>query len=450
MKIEKDLTKYNLTEQKNHIINSIINTDSNVFITGEAGSGKTYILKVLQDIYEGVSMTVAPTGIAAINAGGVTIHKALKLPISPYKPMFIRKQSMSMLPSYGLSEEDEAIIQSLDVLIIDEISMVRADVMDAMNDALCWYRKCKEPFGGIRLIMFGDAYQLSPVARQEDWGTVSKYYDTPYFFSSKALGLNKFDMYNITENFRQKDNQFIELLNKVRVGNNDRETIDEINKMYKPNIDIESQDYSEYIILTSTNSEAEKINNNKLNELDGKMYNFDVKLSNQKMDVKNFPLVPNLELKIGAKIMTIVNDNDEGQYVNGTIGTLTGIEKNEISGETVLIMDDDIRIKTFVWEDMKYSLNKDTNRVEGVSKGKAEQFPVKVAYAITVHKSQGLTFDKVAVDLSRAFLHGQTYVALSRCRSMEGTILLEKVFPRHIICDETLAKISKKAKQINQ
>lgn len=443
--MEINLDKFKLTDQKKEALETIINSKDNVFVTGEAGSGKTYLLNVLQDIYEDKSITVAPTGVAALNAGGVTIHRALKLPVEPYKPTFVRGVSMSMLKSYPLNDEEQLILKKLDILIIDEISMVRADVMDAMNDALCWYRQNKAPFGGVRLIMFGDIYQLSPVTRDEDWGAVSKFYETPYFFSSKALNINKFIKINLSENFRQEDSKFKDILNKVRVGDKSQNLVDEINEMYihlKP-----EQDYSDHIVLTSTNNEAEVINKQKLDALDGEKFLFNASLYPSNIDTKRFPLIPNLELKIGAKIMTIVNDTKHDKFVNGTIGILTGIIEDPVTGGDVLVMNDNIYIEKNTWEDVRFVYVKSENVIKREVVGKVSQFPVKLAYAITIHKSQGLTFDKVAVDLSRSFAHGQVYVALSRCRTMEGTALLERLYPRHIICDKKLSLIDKSIKQ---
>lgn len=435
-KLKEMLDSLNLTKKKRDIIDSIINSDKNAFITGQAGSGKTYILDVLRRIYDGKCMVVAPTGIAALNAGGVTIHRAFRLPIQPYKPMFIRGVTMSMLPSYPLTEEAIDVLSNLEILIIDEISMVRADLMDALNDALCWYKQNKEPFGGVRLIMVGDLYQLSPVTKEEDWGAVKRYYESQYFFSSKAIKISGYDTYFLDESFRQTDGNFIELLDKVRVGNNSREVLDELNEMYQPSFSRDDSD--EFIVLTSTNMEADSINTSKLNKINSPILTFKSSTSG-KFDDKDAPYIPNLELKIGAKIMTIVNDKND-MYVNGTIGELTGIERDEITGEEYLIMNHHIRIGRFRWEKIDYSAESDKGIVSQAV-GWGEQFPVKLAWAITVHKSQGLTFDKVAIDLSRAFLHGQAYVALSRGKTMKNTVLTSRVAARHIICDDIISEL---------
>lgn len=432
-KLKEMLDSLNLTDKKRSIIEQITQSDQNVFITGQAGSGKTFLLDVIRKVYEGKSMVVAPTGIAALNAGGVTIHRAFQLPIAPYKPMFIRGVTMSMLPHYNLMEEKIKVIDNLEVLIIDEISMVRADVMDALNDSLCWYRQNKEPFGGVRLIMIGDLYQLSPVTKEDDWGVVKRYYDNQYFFSSKAIKLSGYDTYYLDESFRQTDDNFIDLLDKVRVGDNSKEVVDELNSMYTP--DFDRDDADEFILLTSTNKEADVINISKMQQINSEPIYYSA-ITSGKFSHSDAPYIPKLELKIGAKIMTIVNDSND-MYVNGTIGELTGFEVDELTGEEYLIMDRHIRIKKFRWEKIDYSADGDLG-ITSHAVGWGEQFPVKLAWAITVHKSQGLTFDKVAVDLSKAFLHGQAYVALSRGRTMKNTVLTSRVASRHIICDKTV------------
>lgn len=425
--------KIKWSEDQQKALDCFYNTKDNMFITGKAGSGKTLLLKEIVENSKNCVVS-APTGVAALNAGGVTLHSFLHLPIAPYKPMFMRGKTVSMLPKYSLSPEKISVIEKMKTLIIDEISMVRADLLDAVNDALCYYRENKEPFGGVRVIFVGDLFQLPPVVKKDDWNMVSRYYETPYFFSAQILKYTKLNTFHLEKVFRQKDDKFIDVLNKIRYGENNPKVIETINKLHKPKFSATDEGW---VTLTSTNQEAKAINNKMVKDLDGESYQYEAKIKGA-FNTKEAICEINLELKEGAQIMMLVNDNQEHKYVNGSIGTFLGEFVDE-SGEKLLVVDIDDEtclIPKATWNKMEYKSSGDM--IVGEPIGSCAQYPVKLAWAITIHKSQGLTFDKVAIDAKRAFAHGQVYVALSRGTSMEGTVLLNKVKPYNIKCDRVL------------
>lgn len=424
---------FELSEDKLEVIKAIKESDNNVFITGKAGSGKTVLLKYLsENLNENVAV-VAPTGVASLNAGGVTIHSMFQLPFAPYKPMFIRGVSMSRLPKYNLREDKINMLRELDTLIIDEISMVRADLMDAINDALCFYRENKEPFGGVRLIMIGDLFQLPPVVIPREWAMVSGYYSTPYFFGSKALSIDGFDTYNLTTIFRQSDDELIGLLNKIRYGNVDDEVLSKLNTMYRPDV----VNDNDWIMLTATNREAERVNQKRLKSLKGKTHTFNATVSGD-FNPDDSIAVKKLELKEGAQVMILVNNSEQG-YVNGTIGKFVRVIDG-MDSPVLEIESDGNRyfVEEHKWSKNNYVLDENTESIKTIEVGSMKQLPVKLAWGITIHKSQGLTFDKVAVDISRSFSHGQAYVALSRGRTMEGIALIKKARKHNIKCDGEL------------
>lgn len=409
-------------------------TNRSIFLTGKAGTGKTTFLKDLRKNSPKRMIVVAPTGVAAINAGGVTIHSFFQLPFHPYVPGFyLPENNRTSLPAandppgYKMSREKINIIRSLDLLVIDEISMVRADTLDAVDSALRRYKNRFLPFGGVQLLMIGDLQQLAPVVRDEDREILCKYYDSCFFFESKALGSIDYVTIELRHVFRQTDKTFIDLLNKIRDNNIDQETLNQLNKRYIPDFDPDS--VGGYITLTTHNNQAQAINDLKLEGLPGRTHSFTAVIKDDFPEL-SYPNAVELVLKEGAQVMFVKNDlSGDKLFFNGKIGKVISFEDDVI---VVKCPDDEsnIRVGKAEWQNMKYSLNEETKEIEETVIGTFTQYPLKLAWAITIHKSQGLTFDRAVIDAAAAFAHGQVYVALSRCRSLDGLVLSSPINSR--------------------
>lgn len=412
----------------------ISETGANLFLTGKAGTGKTTFLKRLRKTSYKSMIVTAPTGVAAINADGVTLHSFFQLSFSPYIPGqgFVEKGRRG----YGMSQLKRNIIRSLDLLVIDEISMVRPDTLDAIDDVLRRVRNNENPFGGVQLLLIGDIRQLSPVVKEDEWQYLSPYYASPYFFESRALRKAGFQTIELTTVYRQNDPDFIRILNAVRDGRTDASTLASLNRRVLPaDADI---DDAGYIRLTTHNYSANRLNESKLAMLPGEAVTFGAEISGN-FPESSYPADKNLELKVGARVMFIKNDTGASRsFYNGMIGTITDInaEKN-----TVTVTPDDgappIVAGAVEWENSKYTVNSDGEIVMSVV-GVFSQIPLRLAWAITIHKSQGLSFDRAIIDASASFAPGQTYVALSRCRSLEGMVLNAPVTQNAVIVDHTV------------
>ncbi|MFC2113810.1 helix-turn-helix domain-containing protein [Bacteroidota bacterium] len=422
-------------------------THRNVFLTGNAGTGKTTFLHNLKTQTYKRMVVVAPTGVAAINAGGVTIHSFFQMPFGPNVPvdndetpdLFEEKKSRISANIQKFNREKIRIIKSLDLLVIDEISMVRADLLDGIDEVLRRYKDRFKPFGGVQLLMIGDMHQLAPVVKTDEWEILRNYYDTVFFFSSIALQKTNYISVELTHIFRQSDKKFIDLLGKVRQNKLDIETLHELNKRYIPNF--EKEEHEGYIILTTHNAKARDINELRLNMLDTESKTFYAETEGEFPEY-SYPTEYELELKVGAQVMFIKNDiNPTKEYFNGKIGTLTGFEEDTI---IVKCPDDEypIEVNRLVWENIRYEINEETKEIKESVIGKFVQFPLKLAWAITIHKSQGLTFDKAIVDAKSAFAFGQVYVALSRCRSLEGMVLSSQLSQDSIKTDQNIFSFS--------
>lgn len=411
-------------------------TNNNLFLTGNAGTGKTTFLQYLRFNCKKKLIVVAPTGIAALNAHGETIHSFFQLPFSPFIPINeeIQQKEYSSSNKYRFYTNKIKIIRALELLIIDEISMVRADTLDAIDNILKYYRHNDKPFGGVQLLMIGDLHQLPPIVTDDIKDIINKYYDNEFFFSSYALKKSQLKVIELKHIYRQTDSNFINILNEIRNNHLSNTSIDILNERYNPNIlrDIDNQ---YYIILTTHKNIVDSINNNKLENLRNTyntIHEFQANIIDD-FPEKIYPNEATLKLAVGAQVMFIKNDPSfEKLYYNGKIGIIKKIEDMKIYVEC----DEDIKrtivVTPTTWVNFKYTINETTNEIEEVPIGTFEQYPLKLAWAITIHKSQGLTFNKAIIDIGKAFAPGQVYVALSRCRNLDGIILASEIYKNTI------------------
>lgn len=405
----------------------VLHTDAHIFLTGKAGTGKTTFLKSLPAKTHKRMVVVAPTGVAAINAGGQTIHSFFQLPFGPQLPEGAQDPTGRIKETFSLqfqrfTRTKLKIMRTLDLLVIDEISMVRADVLDAVDAVLRRARRSSKPFGGVQLLMIGDVHQLAPVAKPDEWELLAPYYKTTYFFGSRVLQKTEYLCVELDHIYRQHDTDFITLLNKVRDNRMDAECVQLLNSRYLPNF----RPTEGYITLTTHNYQADDLNQRRLAEIKSKSMMFKAVIEGV-FPQSLYPCKEELELKIGAQVMFVRNDpNPEKAYYNGKIGRLTGCD--EENGELeVTCGDERIAVTPVRWPNLEYTLNEETQAIEEKEIGSFTQIPLRLAWAVTIHKSQGLTFDKLVVDARQAFAHGQVYVALSRCTSLEGLVLKTKL-----------------------
>jgi hypothetical protein len=397
-------------------------------------------------------IVLAPTGVAAINAGGVTIHSFFQLPFHPYVPSIYLSGSPGKTSEkreksgYSMSREKINIIRSLDLLVIDEISMVRADTLDAVDAALRRYKNHHLPFGGVQLLMIGDLQQLAPVVRNEDLEILGEYYKVLFFFGSKALCSTDYVTIELKYIYRQTDQVFINLLNKVRENRVDSEVLNELNKRYIPDFDTSS--HGGYITLTTHNYQAQALNDSKLEKLPGKIHSFNAIIKDDFPEL-SYPTCYELILRKGAQVMFVKNDLSKDKlYFNGKIGKVEAFEEDAI---VVRCPEDDfsIRVEPLEWQNVKYTLDDETKEIQETVIGTFTQYPLRLAWAITIHKSQGLTFERAVIDARSAFAHGQVYVALSRCRTLSG-LVLNSLINHHCIIDDPVISGFVKETENNQ
>ena len=404
-------------------------TGRSIFLTGKAGTGKTTFLKTIMKHSRKRPIVVAPTGVAAINAGGVTIHSFFQLPFSPYVP------GAKVESKFDFGKEKRKIIASSDLLIIDEISMVRADLLDAIDAVLRRFREHGQPFGGMQLLMIGDLAQLTPVVTPEDERMLKPYYDTPYFFGSKALQQIDYVTIQLSHVYRQQDESFIALLNEIREGHPSTEALSKLNSRVTPNGQWSTVNGQLAIRLTTHNNLANFYNESELQKLPGRSYQYRAEVKGTFPEY-SYPTAETLVLKEGAQVMFVKNDpSGEHNYYNGRIGRVMEASENRL---TVYCEGDAeaIEVEPLEWENTRYTLNEQTREIESEVQGTFKQLPLRLAWAITIHKSQGLTFDRAIIDANQSFAPGQVYVALSRCRTLEGLVLASPLEPRAVINDE--------------
>lgn len=423
----------------------VASTNVSVFLTGKAGTGKTTFLRTLRERTPKRMVVLAPTGVAAINAQGQTIHSFFQLPFGPIVP---GREQAERKTYYRMSKDKKNLIKTLDLLVIDEISMVRCDLLDAIDAELRKYKDRTKPFGGVQLLLIGDLQQLAPVAKESEWQLLSSHYTTPYFFGSKALQQMQYVTVELKHIYRQQDKSFIDILGKIRNNQIDEATIQALNARYVPNF--EPNDGQDWIRLTTHNHTAKMYNDHRLDSLATFPKTF-VATIEKNFPETSYPADFELVLKTGAQVMFIKNDPSiDHAYYNGKIGVIESFEEDGIN---VYCKEDNRRIlvQKLTWENTKYVIDDITGDIKEEIDGTFTQYPLRLAWAITVHKSQGLTFDRAVLDINDSFAHGQAYVALSRCRTLEGMVLSRPLASRSVITDASVnAYINKELEEAKQ
>jgi hypothetical protein len=426
------------------------NTSRHIFLTGKAGTGKTTFLKYIKENTGKNAVVIAPTGVAAINAGGVTMHSFFQLPFGPFIPGTSRisandnnvSDQHSLFKSIRFNADKRQLLQELELLIIDEVSMVRADMVDAMDLILRNFRKKQHiPFGGVQVLYIGDMYQLPPVVSNNEWDILQSHYESPFFFSAKAIAEAPPLYIELKKIYRQNEQLFIDILNRVRNNQVTNDDLVMLNNRCQP--DFTPTKENKYITLSTHNSKTNSINATELEKLHGKTIVFEGNVKGDFSD-KALPTDQRLELKEGAQIMFIKNDSGgERRYFNGKLATIKKISANEI-----IVTDNDtneeLNVEKETWVNVRYNYHKESDSIKEEELGSFTQYPIRLAWAITIHKSQGLTFDKAIIDAGASFAAGQVYVALSRCTSLQGMILLSKLYPSAIATDHRVIAFAKK------
>jgi len=410
----------------------VTETSENIFLTGKAGTGKTTFLKYLKENCSKNIIVAAPTGVAAINAAGVTLHSLFQLPFTPFLPTPGCRTELLAKLKYNKQRQD--LLRKMELLVIDEISMVRCDVIDSIDCILrSVRRKHQLPFGGVQILCIGDLYQLPPVAQRHEWSILQEYYISPFFFDSLVIKEQMPMLIELKKIYRQKENSFVTLLNKVRNNQMNADDFEDLHQRYFP--DFRPLAEEKYITLTSHNNQADLINHRELQKLPAVSFSYEAEIEGD-FPESMYPAEGTLVLKEGAQVMFLKNDVDK-RYFNGKIGVIKKLQQEEI---VVDCDGEEIYVSPETWENSRYTLNRLDGKLDQETLGTFTQFPLRLAWAITIHKSQGLTFEKVMIDAGAAFSSGQVYVALSRCTSLDGIVLLSKIPSAAIYSNENVVK----------
>ncbi|UCH82148.1 MAG: AAA family ATPase [Nitrospiraceae bacterium] len=433
--------KIDFNEQFLHALTVMEETDKNVFVTGRAGTGKSTLLQYFRENTDKNVSVLAPTGVAAVNVKGQTIHSFFNFRIG-VTPDTVHK----------IRPRDRDLYTNLDAIIIDEISMVRADLLDCVDLFLRKHGKTTGPFGGIQMIFIGDLYQLPPVVTAREKALFRDLYKSPYFFSSRVFDADLFsrvagdegpfhmEFIELEKVYRQKDERFLQLLNGIRNNSITEKDIEEINNRYDPSVKEKTEDF--YIYLTTTNALADDINTSKLTELKADEHYYEGQIDGD-FGEKSLPTSLNLTLRTGAQVM-LLNNDPHGRWINGSIGRIADIDEEENRPDVLWIELPDgevVDVTPNKWEMYEFSYDRETSRILSESVGAFTQYPLRLAWAVTIHKCQGMTFDRAVIDIGRGtFSHGQLYVALSRCTTLNGIVLKTPVYKKHVLLDRRVVQ----------
>ncbi|NND05535.1 MAG: AAA family ATPase [Saprospiraceae bacterium] len=427
----------------------VLHTRKNIFLTGKAGTGKTTFLKNVLKSTDKECMIVAPTGVAAINAGGITIHSLFQFPLTAFTPdhkpvdlnLFTNQSELNKHIRYNRDKLN--LLRQLDLLVIDEISMVRADLLDAIDYALRRTRQIDQPFGNVQLLVIGDLFQLAPILRPPIWDVLQTYYSSPYFFDALSWKDSDPITIELTKIYRQNNPEFIDILNRMRQGKSVPEDLERLNRNYDPNF---TPGVEKYVTLSTHNSTVNKINGAKMKALETKPIAYKAVVEGT-FSEHAYPADEFLTLKVGAQVMFIRND-PEGRFFNGKLAEVVNAYKDDIEVK----MDDGtiMSVDRAEWPNKRYEVDPETGKIQEKELGSFAQYPLRLAWAITVHKSQGLTFDRMAVDLGKTFAYGQAYVALSRCTSLDGLVLLSKMEVKNVMASDKIVNYHDQAPQEDQ